>query len=45
MPTADQIDRADAIVAEAHQRLHRRLVIDYVTPDYYAARPKACIGG
>jgi PqqA peptide cyclase len=45
MPTADQIDRADAIVAEARQRLHGRLVIDYVTPDYYAARPKACMGG
>ncbi len=45
MPTADQIDLADAVVAEARQRLQGKLVIDYVTPDYYAARPKACMGG
>jgi len=26
-------------------RLRGTLVIDYVTPDYYARRPKACMGG
>jgi PqqA peptide cyclase len=45
MPTADQVDKADAVVAAARQRLHGKVVIDYVTPDYYAARPKACMGG
>lgn len=45
MPTAAQIDHADAVVADARERLHGRVVIDYVTPDYYAARPKACMGG
>jgi PqqA peptide cyclase len=45
MPTADQIARADAVVDEARQKLHGKIVIDYVTPDYYAARPKACMGG
>ena len=43
LPTPTQIDEADAIVAEARQRLQGRLVIDYVTPDYYAARPKSCM--
>ncbi|WP_174247343.1 pyrroloquinoline quinone biosynthesis protein PqqE [Acidisphaera sp. L21] len=45
LPMPDQIDRADAVVAEARQRLSGHLVIDYVTPDYYAARPKSCMGG
>jgi pyrroloquinoline quinone biosynthesis protein E len=45
MPTAAQIDAADRVVADARARLRGRIVIDYVTPDYYAARPKACMGG
>ena len=45
LPTPAQIDEADAIVAVARDRLQGRLVIDYVTPDYYAARPKSCMGG
>ena len=45
MPNAAQIDDADAVVAAARERLRGRMVIDYVTPDYYAARPKACMGG
>ena len=45
MPTAAQVEAADAAVAHARHRLQGRLVIDYVTPDYYAARPKACMGG
>jgi len=45
LPTAEQIDQADAIVAEARRRLHGAVIIDYVTPDYYAARPKSCMGG
>ncbi len=45
MPTLAQVEAADVVVAEARARLRGRIVIDYVTPDYYAARPKACMGG
>ncbi len=45
MPTRAQIDRATGIVTAARARLSGRLVIDYVVPDYYASRPKACMGG
>ncbi|HMG49334.1 MAG TPA: pyrroloquinoline quinone biosynthesis protein PqqE [Inquilinus sp.] len=45
MPSREQLDRASAVVAAARDRLHGRLVIDYVVPDYYAQRPKACMGG
>ncbi len=45
MPRLDQIDIADQVAAAARRRLHGRVVIDYVTPDYYATRPKACMGG
>lgn len=45
MPSRSQIDAAAATVEEARQRLKERLVIDYVPPDYFARRPKACMGG
>lgn len=45
MPTREQLDAVTAIVEEARLRLRGQLVIDYVTPDYYARRPKACMGG
>lgn len=45
MPTRDQLSRATAVVEEARERLKGTLVIDYVVPDYYAKRPKACMGG
>src|SRR4029077_1075088 len=45
MPTRAQLETANQIVAAARQRLAGRLVIDYVPPDYYAQRPKACMGG
>lgn len=45
MPTRAQIDLATQIVTAARARLSGRLVIDYVVPDYYATRPKACMGG
>jgi pyrroloquinoline quinone biosynthesis protein E len=45
LPTRAQLDAATATV-EAARAAHRgRLVIDYVVPDYYAKRPKACMGG
>jgi pyrroloquinoline quinone biosynthesis protein E len=45
MPTLEQIDEATRIVEEAQARLKGILAIDYVVPDYYALRPKTCMGG
>jgi pyrroloquinoline quinone biosynthesis protein E len=45
MPTPRQVEAAQATVAAAAARLAGRLVIDYVVPDYYARRPKPCMGG
>ena len=45
MPTIAQIDDATRIVEEASERLRGILDIDYVVPDYYADRPKKCMGG
>ena len=45
LPTIEQLDRATAVVEEARARLKGVLTIDYVVPDYYARRPKACMGG
>lgn len=45
MPTIAQIEDCTATVEAARDRLKGVLVIDYVIPDYYAARPKKCMGG
>ncbi|HYM02714.1 MAG TPA: pyrroloquinoline quinone biosynthesis protein PqqE [Stellaceae bacterium] len=45
LPTIEQLERATALVDEARLRLKGILTIDYVVPDYYARRPKACMGG
>ncbi|WP_341212812.1 pyrroloquinoline quinone biosynthesis protein PqqE [uncultured Limimaricola sp.] len=45
MPTLAQIEEASTVVEAARTRLGGRLAIDYVEPDYYAARPKKCMGG
>jgi pyrroloquinoline quinone biosynthesis protein E len=45
MPTRAQLDAATGIVMKARERLKGQLVIDYVVPDYYARRPKSCMGG
>jgi len=45
LPTREQLDAANRQVAEARARLEGKIAIDYVVPDYYAARPKACMGG
>ena len=45
MPTPEQVTRANEVVVEARERLKGVLTIDYVVPDYYAKRPKACMGG
>ena len=41
----EQIEEASRIVEEAQARLKGTLAIDYVVPDYYALRPKKCMGG
>ena len=45
LPTRQQLDAVTAIVEDARVRLKGRLIIDYVVPDYYARRPKSCMGG
>jgi pyrroloquinoline quinone biosynthesis protein E len=45
IPTHEQLARATAVVEAARARLAGAVVIDYVVPDYYAKRPKACMGG
>ena len=45
MPTLEQIEDTTRIVEDARTRLKGILDIDYVVPDYYALRPKKCMGG
>src|SRR5581483_352833 len=45
IPTMAQFEDATGIVEAARRRLQGTLVIDYVIPDYYAVRPKKCMGG
>jgi pyrroloquinoline quinone biosynthesis protein E len=45
IPTIAQIEETSRIVEEAQARLKGRLAIDFVIPDYYALRPKKCMGG
>ena len=45
MPAREQLEAATAIVERARRELRGRLAIDYVIPDYWAKRPKPCMGG
>jgi pyrroloquinoline quinone biosynthesis protein E len=45
LPTRDDLRRATAVVEAERARLNGTVIIDYVVPDYYAKRPKACMGG
>ena len=45
MPSFAQLEETDRVVEEARARLKGTLTIDYVVPDYYALRPKKCMGG
>jgi PqqA peptide cyclase len=45
LPSREQLDQATALVEAARVRLKGIMAIDYVVPDYYARRPKACMGG
>ena len=45
LPTKRQLDNATKIVEEARVKYKGTLAIDYVVPDYYAKKPKSCMGG
>ena len=45
LPTRDMLDAATLMIDAARAQHRGRLVIDYVVPDYHAARPKPCMGG
>ena len=45
LPTRAQLARARAVAAQARQRLRGRMEVLFVTPDYYAEFPKACMDG
>lgn len=45
MPTREQTDRAMQEMNGIRARYGERLAIDLVIPDYYASRPKPCMGG
>ncbi|MEE2523816.1 pyrroloquinoline quinone biosynthesis protein PqqE [Pseudarthrobacter sp. J75] len=45
LPAKDQLDRADAVVAEARERFGDQMDIIYVMPDYYSKYPKPCMDG
>ncbi|WP_437811883.1 pyrroloquinoline quinone biosynthesis protein PqqE [Sorangium sp. So ce1078] len=45
LPTRDQLERAFAIASSARERLLGRIEMVFVTPDYYAAWPRACMDG
>ena len=45
MPTPEQVRQSVEVVEQARVELKGRLRFDFVTPDYYAKRPKPCMGG
>jgi pyrroloquinoline quinone biosynthesis protein E len=45
LPSREQLAQATTLVEAARIRLKGVMAIDYVVPDYYARRPKACMGG
>ncbi|GGP17732.1 pyrroloquinoline quinone biosynthesis protein PqqE [Silvimonas iriomotensis] len=45
MPTETQLEQMGHLVDTWRERTKGRMVIDYVMPDYYGRRPKACMGG
>ena len=45
LPTRSQLDKATSIVEKARIKYKGVLSIDYVVPDYYAKKPKSCMGG
>lgn len=44
LPSKEQVEKASQIVAAAKKKFPE-IVIDWVTPDFYSAYPKPCMGG
>jgi PqqA peptide cyclase len=45
LPTREQLERAEAVVAARRAALGERLRILFVVPDYFEGRPKRCMNG
>ena len=45
MPSAEQLQRAEAVVNRYRENLGNKMRILFVVPDYFEARPKACMNG
>src|SRR4029077_12342572 len=45
LPHRQQLDAARRVAAAARERLKGRMEVLFVTPDYYAQFPKACMDG
>jgi len=45
MPSTEQVRQSIESVEAAREKYAGRLTIDFVTPDYHARYPKACMGG
>lgn len=45
LPSREQLNQTTQIVEAQRARLKGTITIDYVVPDYFAFRPKACMGG
>jgi pyrroloquinoline quinone biosynthesis protein E len=45
LPAREQLDRAFVVASAARERLRGKMELVYVTPDYYASWPRACMEG
>jgi len=45
LPTREQVDHSIRLLQQAQAELRGKVRVEYVTPDYYAKFPKACMGG
>jgi len=45
LPSREQLDAAEPVVAAARERLAGRMDVIYVLPDYYSRYPKPCMAG
>jgi pyrroloquinoline quinone biosynthesis protein E len=45
LPTEEQVETARAVANSERERLMGRMEILFVLPDYFAGRPRACMGG
>ena len=45
LPSREQLERAEAVVARFRERAGNAMKIYFVVPDYHETRPKACMNG